>query len=138
MAADLPPVIGDREALVTVLVNLLDNAHKYTGDDKHVVLRASASGEQVCLEVQDNGIGIPRRAMRKVFDRFYQVDQSLARKTGGCGLGLSIVRFIIEAHEGTIEVDSQVGKGSVFTVRLPASPRSRQQESQGGPPSCRP
>ncbi|MFO1475270.1 MAG: HAMP domain-containing sensor histidine kinase [Verrucomicrobiota bacterium] len=116
----LPPVRGDHDALVTVLVNLLDNACKYTGDDKQVELRIFAERGQVCFAVSDNGIGIARRHWRRIFDRFYQVDNSLARKAEGCGLGLSIVKFIVDAHRGTIEVDSRPGAGSTFTVRLPA------------------
>jgi signal transduction histidine kinase len=117
----LPAVMADSDALVTVLLNLLDNAHKYTGDDKQIALRAYAADGCVCFEVRDNGIGMSRRAVRKVFDRFYQVDSSLSRSAGGCGLGLSIVKFIVEAHGGTIDVDSEPGKGSTFTVRLPAA-----------------
>jgi signal transduction histidine kinase len=101
-------------------VDLLDNAHKYTGDDKQVALRAYGGEGQVCLEVRDNGIGLSRRAAGKVFDRFYQVDQRLARQTGGCGLGLSIVQFIVRAHGGSVRVSSQPGRGSTFTVTLPA------------------
>jgi two-component system phosphate regulon sensor histidine kinase PhoR len=75
--------------------------------------------------VSDNGVGIPRRALRRIFDKFYQVDQTLSRKAGGCGLGLAIVKFIVDAHHGTIAVDSRVGQGSTFTVRLPAATRGR-------------
>ncbi len=115
----LPAVVGDRDGLTTVLLNLLDNAYKYTGDDKHVRVRGCAEDGQVVLEVADNGIGIPRRAMRRIFERFYQVDQSLSRKAGGCGLGLSIVQFIVTAHGGVVSVTSEPGKGSKFAVRLP-------------------
>ena len=116
---DLPRIRGDAEALVTVLINLLDNACKYTGDEKRIGVRAFAEGRQVCFEVEDNGIGLDRREARKIFDRFYQVDQSLTRQRGGCGLGLSIVKFIVEAHDGTVEVTSEPGKGSTFRVRIP-------------------
>jgi signal transduction histidine kinase len=75
--------------------------------------------------VSDNGVGIPRRALRRIFEKFYQVDQTLSRKTGGCGLGLAIIKFIVDAHHGTIVVDSRVGQGSTFTVRLPAGARGR-------------
>ena len=119
LADNLPAVTGDRDALITVLVNLLDNAFKYTGDDKHIILRAGVDDGQVRLVVEDNGIGLSRRAAKKVFDRFYQVDQSLTRRAGGCGLGLSIVRFIVESHGGTIDVSSELGEGSTFAVRLP-------------------
>ncbi|MBL7042355.1 MAG: HAMP domain-containing histidine kinase [Pirellulaceae bacterium] len=118
--AGLPDIIGDADALTTVLVDLLDNAHKYTPGEKRVVLQASAEGNVVRIEVQDNGVGLSRRAAKKVFDRFYQVDQSLARQTGGCGLGLSIVQFIVTAHAGSVSVSSQPGRGSTFTVTLPA------------------
>jgi signal transduction histidine kinase len=120
VGAGLPKITGDAGSLVTVLVDLLDNAHKYTGDDKHVTLRADAGEGKVCLEVQDNGIGLSRRAAKKVFGRFYQVDHRLARQTGGCGLGLSIVQFIVTAHGGSVSVSSQPGRGSTFTVTLPA------------------
>lgn len=119
VAGDLPGVLADRDALVTVLLNLLDNAHKYTADAKCVRVRAWAESGQIVLEVTDNGIGIPRRAQGRIFDRFFQVDQSLSRKAGGCGLGLSIVQFIVAAHGGTVSVSSEVDKGSRFAVRLP-------------------
>ena len=118
-ADDLPTISGDRDALLTVVLNLLDNAWKYSGDEKHVKLRTYSGEGMACLEIRDNGIGMSRRAVRKIFNRFYQVDQTLSRNTGGCGLGLSIVKFILDAHGGTIEAASQPGKGSTFTVRLP-------------------
>ncbi len=117
----LPSIIGDRDALTTVVVNLLDNALKYTGEAKEIRLRGFASDGNVWLEVQDNGIGFPRSAARKIFNRFYQVDRTLSRRAGGCGLGLSIVRFILAAHNGSITAKSQPGKGSTFTVQLPAA-----------------
>jgi signal transduction histidine kinase len=120
ISPDLPALRGDRDALVTVLLNLLDNAYKYSERPKRVRLRAFAEDGQICLEVRDNGIGLSRRAQRRVFDRFYQVDQTLTRKAGGCGLGLSIVKFIVDAHGGTVSVDSEPGQGSTFTVRLRA------------------
>lgn len=120
LATDSPPVIGDREALITVVVNLLDNALKYTGDEKEIRLRTFSSDGYVRIEVRDNGIGFTHSAARKIFDRFYQVDRTLSRQAGGCGLGLSIVKFIIAAHKGSVTAKSQVGKGSTFTVQLPA------------------
>ncbi len=83
-------------------------------------MTGSAKGDDVCFAVRDNGIGLSARARSKIFERFYQVDQSLSRRAGGCGLGLSIVRLIVEAHGGSVEVDSQPGKGSTFTIRIPA------------------
>jgi signal transduction histidine kinase len=116
---DLPRMRGDADALSTVLINLLDNACKYTGDEKRIRVRAFAEGRQVCFEVEDNGIGLDRREARRIFDRFYQVDQSLTRQRGGCGLGLSIVKFIVEAHAGAVEVQSEPDKGSTFRVKIP-------------------
>ncbi len=117
----LPEVDGDGDALVTVLVNLLDNAWKYTADEKHVTLRAWADDGKVHMSVSDNGIGMSRRAIRKVFERFYQVDQTLSRTAEGCGLGLSIVKFIIDAHNADIDVTSRLGEGSTFTVTMRVS-----------------
>ena len=124
IAEPLPETEADHDAMVTVLVNLLDNACKYTTDNKQVALRVFAEAGFVCFAVSDNGIGLARRHIRRIFDRFYQVDSSLARKAEGCGLGLSIVKFIVDAHSGKIEVESKPGKGTTFTVRLPAAPRN--------------
>jgi signal transduction histidine kinase len=120
----LPEIHADHDAMVTVLVNLLDNACKYTADDKQVSLRIFSAAGFVCFAVSDNGIGLARRHLRRIFDRFYQVDSSLARKAEGCGLGLSIVKFIVDAHKGKIDIESKPGRGSTFTVRLPVNGRN--------------
>ena len=119
----LPDIRADHDAMVTVLVNLLDNAYKYSNDEKRIKLSVATDGSAVCFTVSDNGIGIPRRALKKIFRRFYQVDRSLSRRAEGCGLGLSIAKFIVDAHQGTIAVESKPGQGSTFTVTIPlASP----------------
>ena len=110
---------ADHDALVTVLVNLLDNAWKYSGDDKEIALNVNRKDCMVNFEVTDNGYGMSKRVVRKIFDRFYQADNSLARSAEGCGLGLSIVKFIVDAHGGTIEIESEAGKGSLFRVKIP-------------------
>jgi len=115
----LPAVSGDHDALVTVLLNLLDNACKYTGRDKRIALSAETADGAVCFRVSDNGIGMSRREARRAFERFFQADSHLARRAEGCGLGLSIVKFIVDAHGGTIDVESTPGEGSTFTVRVP-------------------
>jgi len=117
---DLPDVLADRDAMITVLVNLLDNAYKYSYDDKRIELRAFARDGSVCFTVCDNGAGISRRSAKRIFKRFYQVDRSLSRSAEGCGLGLSIAKFIVDAHKGSIGVESRPGEGSIFTVKLPA------------------
>ncbi len=121
IAPDLPNVIADQEAMVTAMVNLLDNAYKYSKDEKHIIFRAYPENKHVCFAVQDNGIGLSRRAARRVFDRFYQADDGLARSAGGVGLGLSIVKFIVNAHGGQVDVVSQPSKGCIFTIKLPAA-----------------
>ncbi|MDO8539297.1 MAG: HAMP domain-containing sensor histidine kinase [Opitutaceae bacterium] len=119
LAPGLPAIRGDADALSTVLVNLLDNACKYTNGEKHIEVRAYAEGEQVVVAVADNGIGIAPDEQERIFDRFYQIDQSLTRQRGGCGLGLSIVQSIVRAHGGEVEVKSELGRGSTFRVKIP-------------------
>jgi signal transduction histidine kinase len=115
----LPPLWADRDAVVTVLLNLLDNAFKYTGPDKRIELRASHEDGHVVFHVMDNGIGISPRDQKRIFRRFYRVDQRLARESQGCGLGLSIVEYIVCAHGGAVKVESRPGAGSTFSVLLP-------------------
>jgi len=116
---NLPEILADKDAMVTVLVNLLENACKYSRDEKHVRLRLFSAAGSVCFEVSDDGIGMSRGTVRRIFKKFYQADRSLSRPAGGCGLGLSIVKFIVDAHKGRITVDSKPGRGSTFTVKLP-------------------
>lgn len=130
VSARVAPLSADEDALVTVMVNLLDNACKYTPGPRKISVSASGSGERVILSVKDNGIGIAPREHRRIFRRFYQVDQRLARETGGCGLGLSIVEFVVRAHGGTVRVDSRPGAGSTFSVILPCAPSSGRTERE--------
>jgi signal transduction histidine kinase len=119
-AAQLPSVMADSAALVTVLVNLLDNAFKYSGDGKQITLAAEAADGRVCFTVADNGIGLSPRDSRRIFKRFYRVP-GVDQAGGGCGLGLSIVDFIVRAHRGSVSVQSRLGRGSTFTVEIPAA-----------------
>jgi len=118
---DLPLLIADHDALTTALINLLDNAWKYTGSEKRITLRTDTQNGSVRFAVEDNGIGISAWESRRIFRRFYQVDRSLARNGDGCGLGLSIVESIIEAHRGSVSVASEIGKGSTFAIKIPAA-----------------
>ncbi len=128
--SDLPLIEADEDAVITVLLNLIDNAYKYTPAAKevvkHICVRAYRAGDEVVFEVTDNGIGIAPRDQKRIFRRFYQVDQRLARETGGCGLGLSIVEFIVKAHGGSVRVTSRPGAGSTFIVRLPCAAQVRE------------
>ena len=116
----LPRLEVDREAMAQVVLNLLHNAVKYTGDEKHIRLRARRAGRNVAIEVEDNGRGIRPKDQKRIFERFYRGDDLLSRQTEGTGLGLAICKKIVEAHGGRIEVESRVGEGSTFRVLLPA------------------
>jgi signal transduction histidine kinase len=118
---NLPDVTADADALATALINLLDNACKYSEDIKHITLKACARDGQVVFSVRDNGVGIATREAKRIFQPFHQVDQRLSRKGSGCGLGLSIVQHIVNAHRGSVSVESQPGAGSTFTLCLPAA-----------------
>ena len=123
IAPSLPPVMVDAEAVSTALVNLLDNALKYTPDPKRLAVRACRDGDGfVQFAVSDNGIGIPVREQRRIFRRFHRVDQRLARDTGGVGLGLSIVELIARGHGGRVTVQSATGEGTTFTMRVRIAP----------------
>jgi signal transduction histidine kinase len=117
----LPRVLADRDAMAQVIINLLHNAVKYTGDEKKIEVRARsfAKGKKVAIEVQDNGPGIRPQDKKRIFERFYRADDLLSRRTEGTGLGLAIAKRIVEWHHGTIEVDSREGEGSCFRVLLP-------------------
>jgi signal transduction histidine kinase len=117
----LPEIMGDPDALATALINLIENAGKHSENGHPITMRAHANNGSVVVSVQDSGPGIESRELKKIFEPFYQVDQSLSRKAGGCGLGLSIVQSIVEAHHGRVTVESQPGRGSTFSISLPAA-----------------
>ncbi len=119
ISKELPPVYADARYLDIVIRNLLDNAIKYV-DDSNGRIRISAFriDDDVRLEVEDNGIGISKNDLERIFERFYRVDKGRSRQLGGTGLGLSIVKHIVLAHKGDVEVRSRVNHGSVFSVRL--------------------
>lgn len=116
-------VYGDRQNLSQLVDNLIDNAIKYTPAGGKVELRLLQSEDELVLEVEDSGIGISPQYQERVFERFYRVDKARSQSLGGTGLGLSIVRNIAERHEGSVAVRSQVGKGSIFTFRMPVVAR---------------
>ncbi len=112
-------VLGDKDRLKQLLLNLVDNALKYTPEGGQVTLSLFKSDGQVEIEVSDTGMGIPPEDLPRVFDRFYRVDKARSRKLGGSGLGLSIAQWIARAHGGDVKVTSKVGQGSTFRIILP-------------------
>ncbi|MGG3912587.1 ATP-binding protein [Rossellomorea vietnamensis] len=116
---DCTIVLGDRDKLSQAFTNLISNAIKYSPDGGTITIRFREGEESILIDIRDEGLGIPQEAIPNLFNKFYRVDNSDQRRIGGTGLGLTIVKEIIETHEGDITVSSQEGKGSVFTIRLP-------------------
>lgn len=121
---DIPPVKVDREAIARSLLNLVNNAIKYSSSDKFLSVSLYRENGSVKLEVVDHGIGIPRAEQGKIFDKFYRVCDPLQHETKGSGLGLSLVQHIVQAHGGEVCVDSTPGKGSKFSIILPLGPEA--------------
>ena len=119
IAPDLPPVGGESIYLRRVLDNLIGNAVKFTPTGGTITVQLEQQGNTMILQVTDTGIGIPADQQQRIFERFYQVDGSMRRRYGGMGLGLSLVKEVIEALGGTIDVESELGHGSTFTIALP-------------------
>jgi two-component system phosphate regulon sensor histidine kinase PhoR len=111
--------LADEEALAEILDNLVDNAIKYTPAGGTIQLRWSADNGIAILEVADTGVGIPEKDLPRIFERFYRVDKARSRELGGTGLGLSIVKHLVHALHGGIAVESELGAGSTFTIRVP-------------------
>ena len=119
--ADPVRVQGSAEDLALLVRNLLDNAVRYSPDGGRVEVDVWSVDGEALLSVRDTGIGIPSRELPRIFERFYRVDRARSRETGGTGLGLSIAKHVAEQHGGRIEVESELGRGSEFRVRLPAT-----------------
>jgi signal transduction histidine kinase len=120
LAHNEPAVVtGDPEKLRQMFRALVSNAVRYTDAGGSLTIRSSTTPTTVSVDFEDTGVGIPPESLGRIFDRFYRVDAARARATGGSGLGLSIARWIAEAHHGTIGVRSTPGKGSCFTVTIP-------------------
>ncbi len=124
IADDVPPLSVDREAMARSLLNLVNNALKYSQDQKYIGVNLFRDNGSVKLEVVDHGIGIPPIEQTKIFDKFYRVGDPLVHNTKGSGLGLSLVRHIVQAHGGEVLVDSVPGRGSKFTINLPVALRA--------------
>jgi PAS domain S-box-containing protein len=125
VSVDVPvglTIKADRVQIFQVLQNLIDNAVKYTESGGSVTITAMEMGAEVRFSVQDTGVGIPPTDLDRIFERFYRVDKARSRQLGGTGLGLSIVKDIVESYNGRVIVQSELGKGSTFTVVLPKNP----------------
>jgi signal transduction histidine kinase len=111
-------VVGDKVRLQQLFTNLIDNAIKYTSKGS-IHITVEENKDSALVKIRDTGIGIPKEEQEKIFKRFYRVDKSRSKETGGVGLGLSIAEWIVHAHHGRIEVESELNQGSTFTIYLP-------------------
>jgi two-component system sensor histidine kinase SenX3 len=112
-------IVCDERQMRSAIVNLLDNAIKYSEPGQSVEIGATRDGDRVSIAVRDHGVGIPTRDLERIFERFYRVDRARSRDTGGTGLGLAIVHHVAQAHGGDVKVESREGEGSTFTLSLP-------------------
>ena len=130
---NLPLVMVDADHVETTLNNLVENAMKYSRDNKEISVKVEKKGVYVAISVTDKGTGIPKKSLRYIFDKFYRVEDSLTAKTKGHGLGLSIVKNMVEMNGGTIDVKSDYGKGSTFIVKFPTLISSDKNTKQHAP-----
>ncbi|MGH9767717.1 MAG: sensor histidine kinase [Blastocatellia bacterium] len=121
-ARPLPQVVIDQGAIAQAFINLLDNAVKYSGDSKEIEVKLAEQGDFATISVVDHGIGIAGEEREKVFEKFYRVGNCMVHDVKGSGLGLSIVKHIVEAHNGKVTVESELGRGSAFVIQLPVEP----------------
>jgi two-component system phosphate regulon sensor histidine kinase PhoR len=117
---DLPKVSVDLDAMTEALVNLLQNAHKYGGDDKRILVRCASARREVTIAVSDHGAGIPPAERRRVFEKFYRGKDERSQSVPGTGLGLAIVEHIVRGHDGRVTLESEPGQGATFIMHLPA------------------
>jgi two-component system phosphate regulon sensor histidine kinase PhoR len=116
---DLPQILGDSEAISEAIINLIDNAVKFSGENKHIEIETGRENENIFVSVIDHGIGISATDQKKIFDKFFRVSTGNVHNVKGTGLGLSLVKHIVEAHKGKIELKSEIGKGTTIKVLFP-------------------
>lgn len=119
--SELPPLMADNHHVQRILYHLLENALKFSGSEKRISLKATVKGDECWIELRDQGIGIHPDLQQRIFERFYQVDMSSTRTSGGVGLGLAIAKSLVEAQGGRIGVESELGKGTLFWFSLPVA-----------------
>ena len=112
---------GDQVRLHQAILNVLENAVKYTLDGGKIRVALTKSNDRIVLSIQDTGVGMPAGEITRIFDRFYRIDKARSQNIHGSGLGLAIVKWVVESHAGTIDVVSEVGVGTTFTIHLPTS-----------------
>jgi two-component system phosphate regulon sensor histidine kinase PhoR len=117
-ADDLPLISADREAVSEAIINLIDNAVKYSTDEKKIFINTGMGKDNVFIEVEDKGIGISQEDQKKIYEKFFRVSTGLVHNTKGTGLGLTIVKHIMDAHSGEIKLKSSPGKGSTFRLEF--------------------
>ena len=130
-APDLPPVFADPNRMEQVLTNLLSNAVKFTPENGQIALSCEEEGAFLRCSVRDTGVGIPPEDLTRIFDKFHQVRMKRATKTKGTGLGLTIVKYLVEAHGGSIWAESAAGEGATFTFTVPVAETPRDAEAMG-------
>ncbi len=118
---DIPQIIGDRDRIEQVILNIISNSIEYTPQKGEIIIELEKHEAYISIKVKDNGIGIPKEDAARLFERFYRVDKARSRMLGGTGLGLSIAKQIVEAHKGSIDLKSIYGKGTEVTIKLPSS-----------------
>ena len=126
---DLPMVVADEDKVDQILTNLINNAIKYSPDGGHVWVSARGTDGNIEVSVKDEGVGIPEEHLDKIFARFHRVESGDSRRAGGTGIGLYLVKHLVEAHHGRIRVDSRVDQGSTFTFTIPLTPPSTGEQS---------
>jgi len=125
ISPDLPPAVIDQEKMTIALENVLENAVKYTPPGGKVTIDAAQTGEFITITVADSGIGIPKDQMGKVYTKFFRADNALRFQTSGSGLGLYVVKNVMEAHNGNVTLDSQERKGTIVTINFPIKRRTK-------------
>ena len=128
VTADVPPIEADKNGIERVILNVLSNAVKYTQEEGIIKTYVGFVYNDAYIKVIDNGIGIPKEDLARVFERFYRVDKARSREMGGTGLGLSIAKEIIEQNNGSIDIKSELGKGTEVVIRIPAVKKGTENE----------